>query len=119
MKPELENKIFQDFPELFVDHEGHIYCRDGWYNLIYETLKRIYELNKSVTILQIKEKFGALRIYARTDKDENNNWENIIDIIDLSEIKSKKICELCGKEGSLTNYHGWLKTIVFVILSCR
>lgn len=116
MKPELENKILQDFSMFFLEHEGNIECRDGWFNLIYETLKKIHDINKSVKIFRIKEKLGALRIYARTEKDENNNWEKIIDIIDLSEIKSKKICEICGQTGSLVNFHGWLKTICFKCL---
>lgn len=116
MKPELENKIFQDFSVFFLEHEGNIECRDGWFNLIYETLKKIHDINKSVKIFRIKEKLGALRIYARTEKDKNNNWEKIIDIIDLSEIKSKKICEICGEIGSLINFHGWLKTICLTCL---
>lgn len=110
-----EDKIFQDFPEFFLEHEGNIECRDGWFNLIYETLKKIHDINKSIKIFRIKEKLGALRIYARTDKNEKD-WEKIVDIIELSEIKSKNICEICGQTGAIINFHGWLKTICLICL---
>lgn len=112
MKEELETTIRRDFRELFSLETGNqIWCQDGWYELIYDTLKKIYNLSKGIAIIQIKEKFGALRIYIKNVDPENENYEKILDIIDLTETKSKTICENCGKPATIMNYHGWLKTV--------
>jgi hypothetical protein len=76
-----------------------------------------YELNHSsfvcdcksyrpltVQLLQVKEKFGLLRVYVSTASKELN------EIISGIEQKSAYVCEFCGKEGSI-RLKGWRKVL--------
>lgn len=93
-----------------------IECDNGWYKLIDETITEILELCKkykvksSIQITQIKEKMGELIIYFNS-KPENNEILNVINCVTKkASIKSKKICEICSRKGSLRNYNGRMKT---------
>lgn len=55
-------------------------------------------------IVQVKEKFGRLRIYA---KPYNEAYELLLGKL---EQESGKICEDCGEEGT-TEGPGWLRTL--------
>lgn len=73
----------------------------GWAKLI----DRFYDFAPDWTdVTQVKEKFGGLRIYASTDS-------NSLDLIDVLEEESLKICEFCGNEGRSVNIRGWYKTL--------
>jgi hypothetical protein len=41
-------------------------CGDGWFDLVYDCFIRISEANCETVIVQVKEKFGGLRVYCRT-----------------------------------------------------
>lgn len=88
-------------------------CGDGWYWILdfafrcilnYEK-HRSYEGYHPVKIVQVKEKFGSLRIY-RVGGDDY-----IVGIIDFAESLSAKFCEVCGEKGKLTKKKYWLKTL--------
>lgn len=122
MKKELQDKIFEDFPELFElrqPKEGEkliapicfgIECGDGWYNLIYALCSQIAsELKGSqkdtkVQIIQVKEKFGGLRFYTSGATSE------IHGMIRTAEAMSYKICDVCGNKGETRNHKGWYET---------
>lgn len=105
----LEEKLFKKYPQLFpngrnVDPKESLMCfgietRNGWYELIEKTLEKITKEDKEkiVTIVQLKEKYGGLRIYIRGGN------EKIFEIINEAEKKSIKTCELCGKKGKQDN----------------
>lgn len=80
--------------------------KEGWFELVYGFLKEISKKH-FVDILQIKEKFGTLRIYVMSDDEE------VYNIAVKYEKESAKTCLTCGKPGSLTNKsHGyWLLTL--------
>jgi hypothetical protein len=87
-------------------HEG-ILCGDGWFHLIEDLADRIEEeivrLNMDGVsrrslprAIQVKEKFGTLRIYTKhTAGTEIGSW-----IIE-AEQQSAKTCEQCGATGEL------------------
>lgn len=65
----------------------------------------------SVQVLQVKEKFGSLRVYL--------SWKGLVSdevwaLVGLAERISGKVCEMCGKPGTsrtqLNARYGWLKT---------
>ncbi len=58
----------------------------------------------TVTITQIKEKFGTLRFYY------NGGDEYIDGAVRMAEIISANTCEVCGNRGSL-NKGPWLRTL--------
>jgi len=110
MNKENQEKLFNDFPELFKENEFRIRrwgigCGDGWFNIIYNLCKELDRSDPPV-ILQVKEKFGLLRIYISNGTKED--WEKIA----KAESLSSKTCEFTGKPGKLyTSKNGWLKTL--------
>ena len=110
MKKELQQQLKDKYPSLFrdSDHKAmrpfHIECGDGWYDLIDNICSAIMDLHPSdkVCFAQIKEKFGALRIY------------------DCAEQSSMKICEDCGVcENVTTDGKSWIKSLCPVCRSNR
>ena len=81
----------------------YIECDDGWKKL-YEPLVKATEASGG-KVLQIKEKFGALRFYTQ------GNPEWLKDLITQIEFFSEHVCEYCGKPGKLRNDRLWLKTL--------
>ena len=94
-------------------------CDDGWLPLI-DDFCRLVQYNftrqskqfpetKQPTIVQVKEKFGTLRVYI-----ENSN-DFIAGALTLAECISARTCEHCGKPGKLypivgtTDSDGWMR----------
>lgn len=125
MRTDLEATIFKRCPVIFrkkgdVDRVGPIYfgieCRDGWYKLILNLSVSIELIAKKMKIRgipedklpqvnQIKQKFGSLRYYMKTTSPEINS------LIERAMAESVKICERCGREGSLTSIDGFVSTL--------
>lgn len=86
-------------------------CGDGWFGLIYGVLLLIdrYASENSIPVhfRQVKEKFGLLRIYA-TGEDESISL-----MIDITELISGKLCELCGEPGELVYTKGTMSARCF------
>jgi hypothetical protein len=84
---------------------------EGWAGLIDEIfdMKEALKLT-NVRIVQVKEKFAALRIYIDLytfeESDPLHKFEQFI--ID-AERRSLKICEMCGKPGAVRG-RGWYYT---------
>jgi ribosomal protein L37AE/L43A len=111
MRRELFNELEQKYP-LSMKGLAQIECRDGWYRLIDEFIKEMEGEVSSFTLedqefaglLQIKEKFGLLRIYVMGISDKT--YEKLRDI----EERSGSVCEFCGNPGSMGKYGRWLST---------
>lgn len=78
-----------------------ISCRDGWYNLIDEMCEEISQIDYEIDITKIKQKMGTLCVNTRDLSIEQNK------IIYEYESLSYKICEMCGREGTLNNVNGY------------
>ena len=136
MKIELEDKLFKRFELFFpngrnVDMRQNLMCfgcecGDGWYNLIYEALEKIENIMPEgyrIRMVQVKEKFGSLQIYfdfemlpltispLLSEEESKLLHEKIFNIIDETESKSRKICELCGKKCESRDIGGWVYTL--------
>lgn len=78
----------------------------GWYPLIFEMFGFMDDLQqrsgKAVSISQIKEKFGTLRIHCRMPC-ESVEQELIEDVF---ECLSAKTCDFCGSEGRIGSHKG-------------
>lgn len=72
----------------------------GWKPLV----ERIITSAKAngIKLVQIKEKFGQLRVYTDTYNQE------VSDVITQAEFESAKICETCGKPGELRYDISWV-----------
>ena len=92
-------------------------CGDGWIPLIEEAKTIIDEYNQKLKeedldaepleFIQIKEKWGGLRIYL------NYYVQEIADQIHELESKSLNICEHCGTNKNVKSdwTHGWIMTL--------
>ena len=78
----------------------------GWKSIIDEFLDKLIILDpkKELRIFQIKEKFGALRLYVNTSDKAVNA------LIQEYEEMSSGICEVCGNPGQLLVKSSWYKT---------
>lgn len=105
MRAELERSLIEKYPSLFKDRDRPLTdslmcfgceCGDGWFNLLDRTCAKLFKAcSPSYRLMQVKEKYGALRIYGLSDNDETLN------ICDRAEEESRTICEICGKPGKI------------------
>lgn len=116
MEKELELKLVEKYPRLFRDYNKSpretlmcwgCECGNGWYKILAELFEQLSKYG-DIVLVQVKEKFGTLRVYYMGGIDENH--EEIEKLIDEAEGKSAITCEMCGGEGKLTG-EGWLITL--------
>ena len=157
MSPELEKQLIEKYPGLFRDvnrsPKESLMCfgcehRDGWYNILDNLCGYLTSLQKNrtfflslkdgefidfhcpdITFMQIKEKYGTLRVYWHFKEIENyeelkaklvkpeqldehiERYSNIIEsTIEFCEYLSSKTCEVTGKPGKLYS-KGWCVTL--------
>lgn len=88
---------------------------DGWSDLIVTLCARIDSILQSAPgarfqVLQVKEKFGALRFYYQLDEVEESVSEAVLEAVMLAGEASAHICERCGRPGDHGSKGGWLFT---------
>lgn len=100
-------KLIEKYPAFFRDLNYGIECNSGWHNLLHDLCEKISKINppEDFSFVQVKEKFGLLRIYV----DNGNNEIN--DLINIAETESAKICEYCGSDQHVTSEGRWIKTL--------
>ena len=84
----------------------YIECHSGWHGLIEGMCQEwvdLYNISggdlNDIEVLQIKEKFGRLSVYA------HNLIEGGYDILDKYARLSTATCEVCGKPGKVVGEH--------------
>lgn len=75
----------------------------GWRPIISPVLERLE--SDGIVIIQVKEKFGGLRIYVGPASDFHYS------LIEEAAQKCAKTCERCGEPGALDDDDGWLRTL--------
>ena len=116
MTHELEEQLYIDFPLLFANRETRGSCLifgcehgDGWHAILRAACKKIdfrekQAAERTFSFLQIKEKFGTLRLY-------HHGGDSYCEgVIDMAESMSAVTCERCGKPGK-PNDGGWISTL--------
>lgn len=76
----------------------------GWHYIVEDCVEKIE--SRGGFILQIKEKFGGLRIYS-----SGGDFDAIDTITREAERSAAITCEQCGGPGQLRNNLPWLKTL--------
>lgn len=76
----------------------------GWLDLVLELDRQLTELFPNYRIHQIKEKFGGLRYYVDIPWSQDSK---AYALIGKAETESFKICEWCGKPGSVGRQNSW------------
>jgi len=109
MNIELVHRLEEKYSEI-LGPNLYFEVNDGWYELIKNLLHTINSyvargpLDGVFEIVQIKEKFGGLRVYC------NYEDEFIEGAIALAECLSNNICEICGSPGQNQAKNNWLRT---------
>ena len=86
----------------------------GWWPIIDRLLADIAESEPSAAGIdpinvEIKEKYGELRIYILHDSFQNPG--HVEELIRSAENESSRTCEECGRPGTLHTVHGWDTTL--------
>jgi len=114
MNEEKTKHLLTSYPNLY-SHPINFDCGDGWFDLIDRLSMKLEALINEFKLLnpdceiipyvtQVKEKYGVLCFYSSCFTD------TMCLLIDEAEFESCHICEICGKEGKLTNL-SWLQTL--------
>ena len=111
--------LIEAYPDLFHPPagrpdaaQGYPNCEEGWRDLLERCCARIETAlveGGALSVLQIKEKFGALRFYWSGDLPDAAKAK-VDEAIALAAARSACTCEICGAEGRLYNRDGWLAT---------
>lgn len=91
-----------------------ISCDAGWFALISEVHHHLVDQDPNYVVLQVKEKFGALRYYAGSSDTDPLVQERVAAILDIAERWSTTVCELCGEAARLyvsDEPYTWYKTL--------
>lgn len=82
---------------------------EGWWPILDDLDSELNELNPSYDTVQVKEKFGTLRVYLQTES-MTGDWDDYRTIVRRYELASSFICEQCGRYGKLRT-DGWALTL--------
>lgn len=130
MNQKLDNYLCEAYPRIFVEREKSVRescmgrgfeCGNGWFPIINTLCHQIqehidwhnkYEKDKSKHIpqfvaLQVKEKFGGLRIYSSGGDDYCRG------LVSMAATWSYSTCEICGTGGKRLVGHttGWIASM--------
>ena len=128
MKLELQDQLFKKYPKIFHQKDlpmsetcmcWGLECGDGWYDVIDDLCDSIqtyidcvtsYKDGKElrpeqVAFIQVKEKFGGLRVYC------THETERIDGMIFVAETIADKTCEECGSRKNVSKTKGWITTL--------
>lgn len=89
---------------------------DGWRDLLERALARFTLTLRAeppeadIGIVQIKEKYGTLRLYYDCSSVSERALAAIEEVVDLAEARSACTCEHCGNEGELHVRGDWYAT---------
>lgn len=80
----------------------------GWYDLLSDYLDKLSKIDPDVKIMDIKEKFGTLRIFAMSENPDAS--DEVFELERIIEDRSGEICEECGDSGHSRD-GGWIRTL--------
>ena len=102
----LENVLKSDFPNLYTSKHIGLDAIPGWNEIITELMQDISGVQKasgvSFSIMQVKEKFGALRVSVLPGKcPPDKKWavHAVFALVSSAEFASQYACSECGKYG--------------------
>ena len=86
----------------------------GWapiVNMLYDEIERLEASGYSISVEQVKEKFGGLRFYWHAVDLPDNIWNAFDSAVIDAEHASYETCEDCGELGTLRNDRSWIRTL--------
>lgn len=125
MKVALAKKLCDSFPIIYrgpglhrqpKDYEPAFYfeCQSGWFDLVWQYSANLEKIARLIApgverpeVIQVKEKFGGLRIYSHHVPIAYSSIRKLLDVL---ESQSYTICEFCGANGKPRKTE-WVKTM--------
>ena len=91
------------FETLLYEIEGG---HEGWHNLVDVALRSVEQTQfdhpeACLRIVEIKEKFGALTIYCRSENLSRPARESLWEAVQAARTQSLLVCEICGSSAGL------------------
>lgn len=86
----------------------------GWTSILTKLHADISAIVPDYGVSQVKEKFGALRIYLNYPEGTGTKADEAEELLAVAEAESESLCEQCGKPGTTgtpDGNMGWLKTL--------
>lgn len=85
-------------------------CGDGWLPILEDLFAKFDEIVRrdkleDFQVVQVKEKFGGLRVYVEGGNDE------IYELINEAESRAISTCEVCGYAGETHEIDNWYTTL--------
>ena len=129
MSPELQNRLFKNYPMLFTGGRPSplskygIQCDSGWFSLIVEMSDELTKLAKENDIIikyvQVKEKMSVLVTYlvcykanGKNSLEDEDLWDKVFAITSKYRDKSGSVCEITGSgAGEMYIREGYFKTL--------
>lgn len=114
MTEEKSDQLKREFPKLFELAQSPFITEgfrfgDGWYNLIHDMCLSLNDVvvqeELDFVIMQMKEKFGELRMYTIGGTDITEK------IIDYAWERSRETCERCGAKGKVRQAKWYLQCL--------
>lgn len=137
MTPELQNKLYEKYPNLFSNKDKSprespmcfgIECNDGWHDLLSSVCWRIFQHEKNIAerirvrneagkendqsdLDYIPVKFDQIKEKFGGIRIYYSGGDDYVDgVVSLADEMSYKICEVCGNSGK-PNKGGWITTL--------
>jgi len=120
------DKLIQDYPVVFRHMDTSVISSvpAGWYSIVDDLCSNLTPLLEEAlqanpessdeplfSLLQIKEKFGGLRIYFMMNTKNDDLYMKVQKMIDIAEDASYETCQITGKPGALCKNGRWFMTL--------
>lgn len=87
----------------------HIDIGKGWYPILITLDAELTTIDPTLRYVQIKEKFGGLRVY--TTRPSEENWSAVRRAKRRAQDEALRTCEQCGRAGTMHSRMGWYRTL--------
>ena len=102
------DEIVSMAPGIFEDVRCGIGLPAGWLGILRELVKSVADLPEASTmkIVQVKEKFGTLRVYYEGTDSQRVRW-----LVAGAENSSASTCRMCGKPRYVRRSTAWFQAV--------
>ncbi|MGO7788367.1 hypothetical protein ACC703_12910 [Rhizobium ruizarguesonis] len=112
--PPSQATFHYEFPGLGFDAlPWGIECDNGWLPILADFCASVGAVVSpgDFSLVQVKEKFGALQVYYALRKVDPETERAVSDARDVAFKRSLHVCEVCGKRGRVNYFDGLYKTV--------
>jgi hypothetical protein len=111
MSPQNLSKLKKKFRPMLKNIE-QVWCGDGWFDLLLDTLQELKTVNPKLEVSEIKEKLGGLIIDIKSDTNTESSKATVWGILEKCYNVSQTVCEETGGVGRLwKNENGRIQTL--------